>query len=423
MVEPADLFSGREVRNAFINRDKQMAADSGKKKKKKESAVKGRKATSAQTPAKLRKLKTLLDVVERGKYFWESTFDAIIHPVMIVDRSYHIQRANLALAQAIGRDVRDLIWKKCHEVFAGRESPCGGCPLKQTWFHHQAVNSRVDRFSDGREYEATSFPLQGKNKDLDLYIVQYRDIREERQLQARLIQSEKMAAVGLLAGGIAHEINNPLSGILAFAQLALGQTEAGSQLNEDIREIETSALRCKKIVENLLEFSRQSSSEDRFELDLGEALQRVLPLLKVQIKEAGVYLETELAEDLPKILANSNQLEQVLLNLTSNACHALKSGGKVKIEVKQEDPDWIRIDFSDNGTGIPKGHLPKIFDPFFTTKKSGVGTGLGLSITYSIIQEHGGRIEVESEEGGGTLFRIFLPVAKAPPLERSSRAK
>ncbi len=254
-----------------------------------------------------------------------------------------------------------------------------------------------------------SFPLKGKHDDLDLSIVQYRDIREERHLQARLIQSEKMAAVGLLAGGIAHEINNPLSGILAFTQLALPQVQEGEQLHQDIKEIENSALRCKKIVENLLEFSRQSSIEDRGEVDSKVTLERVLPLINLQIKESGVVLDVNIEEALPKILANGNQIEQVFLNLASNACHALKRGGIIRIIARHKSPGWIQIDFIDNGMGIKKEILPRIFDPFFTTKKSGIGTGLGLSIIYNIIQDHAGRIEVESAEQSGTTFHIYLP--------------
>ena len=284
-----------------------------------------------------------------------------------------------------------------------------GCPLPKTWKNKETISSRIEKFADGREYQAVSFQLKGKHDDLDLSIVQYRDIREERHLQARLIQSEKMAAVGLLAGGIAHEINNPLSGILAFAQLALAQTKEGEQIHQDIKEIESSALRCKKIVENLLEFSRQSSIEDRGEVDLQVTLNRVLPLINLQVKEAGVVLEVEIDESMPKVLANGNQLEQVFLNLASNACHALPRGGKIKISAHTGSEGWVVIDFMDNGSGIKKEVLPRIFDPFFTTKKSGMGTGLGLSIIYNIIQDHAGKIEVESEESEGTVFHIYLP--------------
>ncbi len=384
-----------------------------KSKPKKASIKKKQVVKSSSADNQLGQLKALFEIVERAKYIWESTFDAIVNPVMIIDRNYRIERANLALSQVIGRDLRTLIGTTCYEVFGGRQSPCVGCPLQATWKNQQTHSCRLEKFSDGREYQAVSFPLQGKHRDLDLSIVQYRDIREERHLQARLIQSEKMAAVGLLAGGIAHEINNPLSGILAFAQLALAQVKEEDQLYQDIKEIETSALRCKKIVENLLEFSRQSSIEERGEVDLKVTLERVLPLINLQVKEAGVQLEVQIEETLPSVLANGNQLEQVFLNLASNACHALARGGKIQIVAKAYSAGWVLIDFIDNGMGIQKEVLPKIFDPFFTTKKSGMGTGLGLSIIYNIIQDHAGKIEVESEESKGTIFHIYLPSASA----------
>lgn len=366
-----------------------------------------------KAPHSSQDLVSLFEVVEHAKYVWESTFDAMIHPVLIIDKNYKIQRANLALAQVSGRDVRTLIGKTCYEVFAGKKSPCKGCPLpsllQESLQEKKTSCSRLERFSDQREYEATSFRLQGKHNDLDLYIVQYRDIREEKTLQAKLLQSEKMAAVGILAGGIAHEINNPLSAVLAFTELALGAAPRGSQLEEDLKEIKTSALRCKKIVENVLEFSRPSSEEKR-EIELKEAFYRVFPLLKLQAKQAKAELKVQIEEDLPKIFANSNHLEQIFLNLNSNACHAVLPGGEVRISATLQDPQWIRIDFADNGVGIKKEDLSKIFDPFFTTKKTGVGTGLGLSILYSLIKDHGGRIEVESIEKGGSCFKIFLPV-------------
>ncbi len=369
-----------------------------------------KKIAPASSGKKLNKLKVLFDVVERAKYIWESTFDAIINPVMIVDRDYQIQRANVAIAEAVEKDVRSLIGKTCYKVFAGHSEPCQGCPLPFTWKSKHSASSPIEKCADGRAYQAVSFPLKGKQKDLDLFILQYRDVREERQLQSRLIQTEKMAALGVLSGGVAHEINNPLSGVLAFAQLALAQTEKGSQIYQDIQEIEKSALRCKKIVENLLEFSRQSSFEEKEEIEVAEVLRRVLPLLKIQAKEAGVFLETQVRSNLPTVLVNPNQIEQVFLNLSSNACHATPQGGKIQIVAEQEDEEFIRIDFIDTGVGIKKQDLSKIFDPFFTTKKIGSGTGLGLSITYSLIQDHGGRLEVESEENVGTTFRIFLPV-------------
>ncbi len=376
--------------------------------------------TGASNRGKLHRLEALFDAVERAKYIWESTFDAIINPVAIVDREYRIQRANIAFAQAVGEDVRKLTGQICYRVFARQDRPCKGCPLSYAWQEHPSISSALEKFSDDREYQATGFHLKGNKNDLDLFIIQYRDIGQERFLQAKLIQSEKMAAIGLLSGGIAHEINNPLGGILAFAQLALRQVQEGDQVYEDLKEIETSALRCKKIVENLLEFSRQSISEEREKIDLRQVIEKVLPLLRVQVKEVNAHLLIDTEAETSQVLANVNQLEQVLLNLTTNACHALSPGGEILIKVTQSDAQWVQIDFSDNGRGIKKEHLPRIFDTFFTTKNPNIGTGLGLSITYNIIQDHGGKLEVESRENRGTTFHIFLPAISSDRMLYSS---
>lgn len=352
----------------------------------------------------------LFEIVEKAKYFWESTFDAIVNPVMVIDKLYNIERANLALAKSSKQDVRKLIGKKCYKSFAQRTSPCPACPLEETRKTKASALSQLKKFKDGREYQAVSFPLKGKKKDLDLFILQYRDISEEKQLQAKLLQSEKMATIGLLAGGVAHEINNPLGGILAFCQLAIQQTKAGSQIFEDLKEIESSALRCKKIVENLLSFSRQSSDEYKKGTSIQEVFEKVLPLISLQTKEHGIYLKTDFSKKLPVLPLLENQLEQVFLNLVSNACHASQRGSTISIKASLFNKKTILIQVIDQGSGIKKEFLNKVFDPFFTTKKVGQGTGLGLSISYSIIQDHGGKIEVESKENKGSIFNIYLPL-------------
>ncbi|MBF0492865.1 MAG: hybrid sensor histidine kinase/response regulator [Deltaproteobacteria bacterium] len=352
----------------------------------------------------------LFEIVERAKYFWESTFDAIVNPVMVIDKQYKIERANVALAKSAGQGVQKLIGNKCYNSFAGRNSPCPSCPLEETRKTKASAISQLRKFKDGREYQAVSFPLKGNKKDLDLFILQYRDIREEKQLQAKLLQSEKMAAIGLLAGGVAHEINNPLGGILAFCQLALQQSKAGTQIFEDLKEIESSALRCKKIVENLLAFSRQSSDEYKRERSLQRVFEKVLPLISLQCKEHGITLKTDFAKKLPPVSLLENQLEQVFLNLVSNACHASPRGSAITIKAKPFNDNTLLIQVIDQGSGIKKEFLNRIFDPFFTTKKVGLGTGLGLSISYSIIQDHGGKIEVESKENEGSTFSLYLPL-------------
>ncbi len=207
---------------------------------------------------------------------------------------------------------------------------------------------------------------------------------------------------------MAHEINNPLGAILAFAQLGLSDCEPGSVLHEFLTEIEGSAQRAKKIVTSLLNFSRPSRGERR-PVDLRDVCEKSLFLSQTQHGRGQVTVETSWAEDLPHALGDHNQLQQVVLNLVSNAFGALDGrAGRVRIET-EASAGWIRIRVRDTGPGIHTRHLGKIFDPFFTTKPEGKGTGLGLSISYSIIKDHGGTITVESQLGEGACFEVRLP--------------
>jgi two-component system NtrC family sensor kinase len=367
-----------------------------------------RVAEGKNQPQTLEELQDLFKVVSEGKRVWETTFDAIVDPVLIVDQDYNIQRANIAAAASAEVDVRELVLKKCYVQFAKRESPCPGCPMKAS--HEKGAHKRkgLNPFGDGREFAASAFPIRGKEgEDLGLAVVQYQDVSAIRKLEAQLVQNEKMAALGAFASGVAHDINNPLSGVLAFAQLAMQGLDKESQTYQDLKEIETSALRCKRIVENLLQFSRPLREDDRNHIDLGEIVKKVLPNLEVQWNDYPYHLSVKL-EKLPPAFVSEAKFEQVFTNLLSNAYQAIEKGGKITIYSGQE-ANMVFVDITDNGTGISDENLKKIFDPYFTTKAKGGGTGLGLPTTYNIVREHGGRIKVKSEVGRGSSFRVFVP--------------
>ena len=359
-------------------------------------------------PQTLEELQDLFEVVSEGKRVWETTFDAIVDPVLIVDTDFSIQRANIASAQSVKMDVRDLVGQRCFEVFGGRKSPCLGCPMVSSHARKESRRKRLPTFSNGREFAASAFPIWSKEgKDLALAVVQYQDMSAIRKLEDQLLQNEKMAALGQFASGLAHDINNPLTGVLAFAQLALKSVEAGSQAFEDIKEIESSALRCKKIVEDLLSFSRPLKLSNATKVDLGEVVKKILPSLKIQFKDCDYNLEIEL-EDLPLVNVSETKFEQVFTNILSNAFQAINEGGKITIRSGQEE-NMVYIDIADNGEGITESNLKRIFDPYFTTKGKKGGTGLGLPTTYNIVREHGGRIKVKSQLGNGASFRVFVP--------------
>jgi len=252
--------------------------------------------------------------------------------------------------------------------------------------------------------------------------------RELEEAQAQLIQSEKMAAVGQLSAGVAHELNNPLGGILGYAQYTLEKmnrkpfeeiTEREFETyRKHLKDIEAQSRRCKTIVQNLLKFSRSSAKIDTSEIDINNVLVETISLIEHQLTMQKVTLTTDLQEHIPVLQANAGLLQQVFTNIIINALHAMAQGGNLLVTSRHspglgEFSGAVEISFTDDGCGIPTEIQKNIFEPFFTTKSVGKGTGLGLSVSYGIIKEHGGEIKVESVEGCGTTFTIILPLEKA----------
>ncbi|MEJ2587912.1 MAG: ATP-binding protein [Deltaproteobacteria bacterium] len=229
--------------------------------------------------------------------------------------------------------------------------------------------------------------------------------------QEQLIQSRKLASIGTLTSGIAHELNNPLNNVSITAEvLKLNYHDLGeAQVMEMIDEILTQTERASQIVKNLLEFSR-TERPHLGNLHIHDIIDQTLNLIKNQLVVARLQVEKRIAEGLPLIRGKRQDLQQALVNILLNGIQAMPDGGAITINADRGPEGYLRIDVSDTGTGIPPEALEQIFDPFFTTKGAGQGTGLGLSLVYSIIRTHGGYIEVKSEEGEGTTFSIFLPV-------------
>jgi len=358
-----------------------------------------------------RKLEGLVEIISRGKYMWESTFDAITAPVQIVSRDYEIMRANLALAAVSEKEITSITGRKCYEVFAGRDGPCEGCPLERALASDDRIKSTLKNKIEKREFEVYAYPL-GAGVGFDSAVCYYRDVTEERRLQREVIQQEKMAAIGMLAGGVAHEINNPIGGILAFTQLMKRDAAGDKSLTEDLSEIEKAAIRCKKIVSDLLDFSRLSGEGDRADVDINVLLEKVFPFLQREIRSFNVELEYRCDPKIPPVFGHADRLQQVFINLMTNACHAMPKGGTLKVETRRSgDGRAVLVSVCDSGDGIPKDLCDRIFDPFFTTKEPGKGTGLGLSISYRIVKEHGGEISCESLEEGGAEFTVRLPAS------------
>ncbi|MCB2231285.1 HAMP domain-containing protein [bacterium] len=284
-------------------------------------------------------------------------------------------------------------------------------------------NKMIDSLKQSRD------EIEEYNRNLEQKIVER--TQQLEAAQAQLIQSEKMSAIGQLAAGVAHELNNPLGGILGYAQFTLEKlqknvpekttTKEIESYLRYVRDIEIQARRCKAIVQNLLRFSRSSRTEDFEEIDVNRAIEETISFVEHQLRLSKIDLRTTLSRDLPPIRGNTGQLQQVFTNLLINAMHASTPGTAIEIHSRfspalGEFGGAIELIFIDHGCGIAQENIKKVFEPFFTTKEVGKGTGLGLSVSYGIIRSHGGEINVAETEGGGATFTIVLPLQKQASL-------
>jgi len=248
--------------------------------------------------------------------------------------------------------------------------------------------------------------------------------KELHLAQAEAARGEKLASVGLLAAGIAHELNNPLTGVLTFSTLVRKELPDGSPEAEDLDLVIQETRRCASIIRRLLDFAREKAPEKAY-ADLNALIERTVELISEPAKAAGIAVEMDLDPSLPTVWMDENLVEQVVMNMLVNAEHAIEEEGRITIRTRlrehfrrdgpgSEPAPVAEIMIRDTGCGIPEENLQKIFDPFFTTKGVGKGTGLGLSVSHGTIEAHGGSIEVESKEGEGTEFRIYLPLEGSP---------
>ncbi len=240
-------------------------------------------------------------------------------------------------------------------------------------------------------------------------IVQRRRAESERlRLQAQLRHADRLATIGQLAAGVAHELNEPLGGILGFTQLAQKHSDLDPQLSRDLSKIESASLHAREIVRKLMLFARQTPPEHE-RIDVNHVVMEALSLLESRSEKAGVDVVCSLLPQLPKTIADPNQIRQVVVNLVVNALQAMPEGGTVRVETRRDEQDVLLL-VSDTGRGMPEDVRSKIFEPFFTTKDVGEGTGLGLAVVHGIVTSHRGRIHVESEADGGTRFEVRLPI-------------
>jgi signal transduction histidine kinase len=263
-----------------------------------------------------------------------------------------------------------------------------------------------------------STPLRDSHADVVGSLVIVEDISTRVQLEEQLQISEKMASIGLLAAGVAHEVNTPLTGISSFTQMLLESAQPDDPSTHVLEKIERQTFRAAKIVNGLLNLARPAQV-DSGPCDINAVVNDVLSLLEHQFRTGSIQLRKELAAVPPVVQGIEHKLQQVFLNLFLNARDAMPKGGWLTIVTRSERAGAV-VEVADTGSGIPAEQLSRIYDPFFTTKEIGKGTGLGLSITYGIVQEHGGSIACDSQVGQGTRFSIRLPLAVAEKIERTS---
>ena len=305
----------------------------------------------------------------------------------------------------------------CYEVFCDRNEPCENCLMQQAFASDTIQRGDFDTVS-GSSYQHTYTPFidtNGQKKAL----ISRRDITETKASMASAINSERLAALGELAAGVAHEINNPINGIINYAQILANKTGKELQLNEIANRIIKEGDRIAAIVAGLLSFSRQENC-NRNLVSVRNLLQELLTLTGAQIRKDGIQLSLDIADDLPPVLASPQEIERVFLNIINNSRYALKEKFPHSVDEKRlriaidtaviDEKSCVTIGFEDNGIGIPPLLIEKVMNPFFSTKPPGKGTGLGLSISKRIIENHGGRFSIESVDGEYTKVAIQLPV-------------
>lgn len=369
----------------------------------------------------------LLEFVENLKRQWVSTIDALVDPLMIVNSDYEIQKSNVAMARMADKEVKQIVGQKCYEVFAGRKNPCPGCQLNKSFKSQKSSSFDLEGVRGDRFFEVSSQPLVDTDGTITGVVHVYRDRTEQKKMQEQLAQQDKLASIGLLAGGIAHEINNPLGGILIFSQMLLREIPKDSPHYEDVFEIEAATQRCKAIVESLLDFARQNpvnaAKKAHDEFNVADAIKTAVRFGKVAIKKPGSIEVVEKFKDAGQFVrVERNKVIQIFLNLIQNAIQAMPDGGTLTIKARTEWKGAVpygQFTVEDTGVGIPPEHLSRIFDPFFTTKDPGEGTGLGLALVYGIIQDLGGSMWVESVVNEGSRFTLELPLSKVEGKSRS----
>jgi two-component system NtrC family sensor kinase len=350
----------------------------------------------------------------RLKEFNENIIESINVGVLVINLRGRITNWNSALEEIYGLKREEAIGRRITQVFQPEMLRALRALMQRAeWQKGQPVNVYKFRASsvDGRDLtlNVSLAALQSKTEEVEGTLVAIEDVTERMKLEEQVQQSDKLSSIGLLAAGVAHEVNTPLTGISSYSQMLMQQVPETDPRHQLLEKIYRQTSRASSIVNNLLNFSRVSDS--RFSMiDLNRVLDDTIQLLESQLRNTQIEVVRSYGAELPLVPGNAPKLQQVFMNLILNARDAMPEGGRLEISTAS-DEDSVIIKFRDSGMGIDPEHLSKIYDPFFTTKGIGKGTGLGLAVSYGIIKDHSGHIDVESKPGEGALFMITLPLA------------
>jgi PAS domain S-box-containing protein len=350
--------------------------------------------------------------LEQASKEWRTTFDSITDLISIHDKDNRILRVNKAVADLLKTTPKDLIGKFCHEVMHGTKEPPTYCPNQQTLRTGKPAVMETYNTNFEAYFHESASPLFSEKGEIIGSVNVARDITQQKRIEEQLIMTDRLASIGELSSGIAHELNNPLTSVIGFSQLLM-EGDVPANMKEELGIVYSEAQRAAVIVKNLLTFARKHAPAKQLS-QINTVVEDVLRLRYYEQKVNNIEVEKHLAVNLPEIMMDHFQMQQVFLNIIVNAESAMLEGrhrGKLILTTEKSE-GVIRVTFADDGPGIAKENLKRIFDPFFTTKEVGKGTGLGLSICHGIVTEHGGKIYVMSENGQGTTFVVELPLSE-----------
>jgi PAS domain S-box-containing protein len=372
----------------------------------------------------------LLDITEKKELekqlaeqarFFNAIYNATNNGLSVITPDFRIEMANSTAQKLYGKNLEG---KHCYEVYQKRDSICPFCPTRRTFETGLPQSELVPYPSEKNPVGyilLNTYPLRDENGRVIRVIENYQDVTEQKKLEEKLIQAQKMESVGILAAGIAHDFNNLLGGILGYASLLQIDENLSSEAKEMVHAISETAQRASNLTKQLLGFARKGKYENK-PISINRVLEETYDIILHRLQKK-ISIKKNYTSPLPAVMGDASQFQQVILNICLNAIDAMPEGGTLTLysEIVENThqfrkrfpgptaPLYVHIGIRDTGTGMDQQTISKIFDPFFTTKEPGKGTGLGLSMVYGIVKNHNGFLDVESKVGKGTTFHIYLP--------------